>query len=58
MYIKVVRDIVSILEGSPLPHTHPQRRDSGFMVKGLYSWKIYKINPRCAVCNVRCVILR
>lgn len=25
------------LEDSPLPHTHPQRWDSGFMVKGLYS---------------------
>lgn len=28
---------VSYSENNPLPHTHPQRRDSGFMVKGLYS---------------------
>lgn len=40
VYIRVARYIpILCLEGSPLPHTHPQRRDSGFMVKGLYSWK-------------------
>jgi len=42
IYIKVARSAYRYLEDSPLPHTHPQRRDSGFMVKGLYSWKIWK----------------
>lgn len=37
-YIDIyIRIPILCLENSPLPHTHPQRRDSGFMVKGLYS---------------------
>lgn len=30
------------MENTLLPHTHPQRRDSGFMVKGVWSQKNLK----------------